>query len=308
MRQLYGVRVKQSEARLQNISRSLRAEYPKAAALEPASTGWDIETFVPRTREEAEAFAQRMVIDATEAAARLELVQNMRDSARFEAAATGADAAKALVAKLDEEFVRQKAYVDKLARIVDNSSDGTLTAAGSAAMRGETLRNDGDIPVHELVAAMRASGMDEASIKRVVGAQELGVEEERAVKAGTPGGSARLQQAATKTAEFTWVNRYNLQRARAAQEMVIQERERMEEDRREQRRLDQKHMDERAASKRLERRALDNRAAEHRVQERQAENTQGYSAWAQREQGEQDAQFHQWLQKLAAEADQRAAS
>lgn len=290
MRALYDVRVRQSEARLQNISRSLRAEYPKAAALASASTGtWDPELFVPRTREEAEAFAQRMVIDATEAAARLEIVQTMRDSARFEAAATGSDAARALVTKLDAEYERQRTYVDKLARIVDDSSSGQVTDAGSAAMRGETQRDADDLPVEEIVKAMRQSGMSEAAIRRVVGAGELAVDEDKAVQAGTPGGSRRLRAITSEVSEFTWVNRFNLQRARFMQEQVIQARRHQEEDAADDRRADEKRQDERAAGRRAERRAIRERGIEASAQRREAE-------------------FNAWIQQLAAEAQQRNAS
>jgi hypothetical protein len=290
MRDLYNVRVKQSEARLQNISRSLRAEYPKAAQLASASTGtWDPETFVPKTRDEAEAFAQRMVIDATEAAARLEIVQTMRDSARFEAQATGSQSATALVTQLDAEYERQKAYVDKLARIVDDSSNGAVTSAGSAAMRGETQRDANDLPVEEIVKAMRQSGMSEAAIKRVVGAGELAVDEDVAVKQGRPGGSAKLQAIKQQVSDFTWVNRFNLQEARFRQELVIQERERQEEQAQADRRADEKRQDERAAEKRQARRAQSQQSLEAHAQQRRAE-------------------FDAWMQQLANEAQQRHAS
>lgn len=274
-RELYAIRVRNSEARLANIASKLNSEYPAAAALASASTGtWDPEAFVPKTRAQAEAFAQRMVIDATEAAARLDIVANQRDAARLEASVTGSPAAVALVEKLDADFARQKAYVDKLARIVDTASSGTLTAAGTEALTGGSLRDIDDLPAAELAVALRRSGMDEASVRRVVGAGELAVEEEQ-----SPGGSVRLQKVAKEAADWTWVNRFNLQAARRREERAIEQR-RIEEDRR----VDEKRADRRASERRQARRTQDARVQEDR------------------------AEFSRYLQKLAAEAARGSAS
>jgi hypothetical protein len=195
-RELYAVRVRQSEARLANISESLKRDFPLAAGLVSASTGtWDPATFVPQTREQAEAFAHRLVIDATEAAARLEIVKTQLDAAKFELAGSGSGNAELtkLVADLEAAYARQRDYVDKLAGIVDRQSGGQVTDAGEDALGGQTLRGTGDLPVEEIAAALRADGMSEEDIKRVVGATELAVEQEK-----TPGGSPRLKAVASE--------------------------------------------------------------------------------------------------------------
>jgi hypothetical protein len=195
-RELYAVRVRQSEARLANISGSLKRDFPLAAGLAPASTGtWDPATFVPQTREQAEAFAHRLVIDATEAAARLEIVKTQLDAAKFELAGSATDKSELtrLVANLEAAYARQRDYVDKLAGIVDRQSGGQVTDAGEDALGGQTLRGIGDLPVEEIAAALRADGMSEEDIKRVVGATELAVEQEK-----TPGGSPRLKAVASE--------------------------------------------------------------------------------------------------------------
>ena len=214
-RDLYAVRVAQSEARLQNVSTSLAQQFPAAAKLPSASTGqWDPATFTPRSAEEAEALAQRLVVDATEGAARLEIVQTQLDAARLEARQHGSTPeTQAKVRQLEAAYDRQRAYVDSLATAVDRQSGGSMTQAGIAAMAGRSLRNAGDIPVDELVDAMRTSGMSDAQIQRVVGASELAVEQER-----TPGGSVRLKRIATKLTE-TLILQFNHQREAFAERM-----------------------------------------------------------------------------------------
>lgn len=203
-REVYDVRISQSEARLANISQSLKRDFPKAASLQSASTGtWDPTTFVPRNPAEAEAFGQRMVIDATEAGARLEIVATHLDAARFEAESTGSPAATALVARLEAELDLQQAYVLKLAAIVDEASGGEVSAAGADALAGATLRAAADLPPEELAAALREAGLDEAEINAVVGAAELAVEQEV-----TPGGSPRLQQMAVAVADVALERMY----------------------------------------------------------------------------------------------------
>src|SRR5438128_2530104 len=119
-----------------------------------------------------------MVIDATEAAARLEIVKTQLDAARFEAS-QGGTGAQQTVAKLQADYDRQKAYVDKLAKIVDTQSGGQVSDAGEDALKGRTLRTADDVSVAELAHELRASGMDEEQVQRVIGAGELGVEQEK---------------------------------------------------------------------------------------------------------------------------------
>ncbi|MCW2923150.1 MAG: hypothetical protein JWM98_554, partial [Thermoleophilia bacterium] len=281
-RELYGVRVRQSEARLANISASLRADYPAAARLASASTGWDPETFVPKTKEEAEAFAQRMVIDATESAARLEIVKTQLDSATFEAQTTGSPAATAQAAKLQADFDRQKTYVDKLARIVDTAAGGAVTDKGADAMRGRTMRNDGDIPIAEMVTALRDAGMTEGQIARTVGASELGVEQER-----TPGGSETLKTVAKTSADWTWANRFNLQQARRAEDRRIEAKRRERQADEDEQRQWQRNVDRNRVEKRAFTAHLETRAAERKARS--------------------DSQFQSYLQRIQAERRQARA-
>ena len=233
-----------------------------------------------------------MVIDATEAAARFEIVATQRDHARFEASVTGAPEATALAAKLDVEYERQKNYVDKLARIVDTASSGAVTDAGAAAMRGTSMRDSGDISAAELADALIASGMDIVSVERVVGATELAVEQEK-----TAGGTVRLQEIAKATSEWTWTNRDNLRVARDREERRTAERRREED-----RQLDDRRAEKRSARKRQDENAAAQRSHSNRVEVRVAADQA-----AQQHQSERRAEFGQWLVQLAAQAEQRSA-
>ncbi|MCW2921170.1 MAG: hypothetical protein JWL76_1044 [Thermoleophilia bacterium] len=272
-RELYEVRVRQSEARLKNISASLVTDFPLATKLVSASTGtWDPETFQPQTREQAEALAQRLVIDATEAAARLEIVKTQLDSAKFELSqGGGADVAK-LVTDLEAGYERQKAYVDKLAKVVDSKSSGQMTAAGEDALAGNTMRGTSDLPVDEIVAALRAEGATDAEIKRVVGAMETSVEQEK-----TPGGSVRLKSMASEMTR-TLVADFNRRMDR-----MREDGRRREEQRAEERRIDDKRADKKRA---------DQQMSEQRAEQRRAE---------------QDAAWQQWLASLASQHSQQQA-
>lgn len=271
-RNLYAVRVRQSEARLANVSASLQRDFPLAAQLVSASTGtWDPATFVPQTREQAAAFAQRLVIDATEAAARLEIVKTQLDAARFELAQGGGEQVRALVANLEAAYERQKGYVDKLATIVDRQTGGQMAAAGDDALAGRTMRDAGDLPVSELAASLREGGMSEEQVRRVVGAGEVSVEQEK-----TPGGSERLKAMASELTR-TLVTQFN----RRLQE------HRDEFQRQEERRADDRRLEERRQDRKRTERGLVEQAAADRA-------------------AQQDAEFQQWIQALAArEAAQR---
>jgi hypothetical protein len=271
-REVYALREKQSEARLSNISSSLAREFPKGAELTSASTGtWDPATFKPRTRAEVEAFAQRMVIDATEAAARLDIVTNQLDAAKFDAAHGGGAAATTKVAQLQAAYDRQRTYVDKLAKIVDDQSGGEVSDAGQDAIDGNTMRDGGDKPVDEIVATLRRSGMDNEQVARVVGAQELSVEEDR-----TPGGSPRLRKIADDMTA-TLLKQFN-----KLHEKLEDARQQDEEERELQRARDDAH-------------AQAHRADETRMDQAQRQRS------AQRQ-----ADFQHWMETLAdAQAQQR---
>jgi hypothetical protein len=286
-RNVYAVRVRQSEARLSNISGSLKRDFPLAAQLVSASTGtWDPATFVPQTQDQAAAFAQRLVIDATEAAARLEIVKTQLDAARFELAQGGGAEVAKLVVDLEAGYERQKAYVDKLAGIVDGQSSGQMSDAGARALSGDTMRDINDLPVAEIAAALKAEGMSDEQIARVVGAGELAVEQEK-----TPGGSEHLKKISSDLTR-SLINQFN-QRVREGQ----QETQRQEQQRTEQRRID---------DKRAERRRTEERATEKRIDERQAERVLTEQTQLQRA-ARQDAEFQQWLVQLSAKSGQRRA-
>ncbi|MCW2927669.1 MAG: hypothetical protein JWM86_1637 [Thermoleophilia bacterium] len=283
-REIYALRVRQSEARLKNISSSLAQDFPKAAGLASASTGtWDPGTFVPKSRDEVESFAQRMVIDATESAARLEIVKTQLDAARFELAHGGGADVQRLVTDLEAGYARQKAYVDKLATIVNTQSGGKVADAGADALNGVTLRDAGDIPVHELAAELRASGMDDEQVKRVIGATELGVEQEK-----TPGGSPRLKAIAADMTATLMAN-FNRMREQHREEFRRQENERAET-----RRQD---------GRRAERRQAEQRQNQQSGAQRAEQRQQSEQAQAAREQ-QRHAEFQQWLQTIAAAREQ----
>lgn len=273
-RELYEVRVRQSEARLKNISASLAADFPLATQLVSASTGtWDPETFLPQTKQQAEALAHRLVIDATEAAARLEIVKTQLDAAKFELSQGGGAAVVKLVAELEAAYDRQKAYVDKLAKVVDSKSSGQMSSAGEDALAGNTMRGASDLPVEEIAAALRAEGATDAEIKRVIGAMEASVEQEK-----TPGGSTRLKSIASEMSR-TLLNQFN-----ERMERMREDGRRKEEVRAEERRID----DKRDEKKRTEQQQVEKRSAER--------------------QARLDAEFAQWLEQLSAQqAQQRQA-
>jgi hypothetical protein len=190
-RNIVGQRLATSVTRLGEVAAKLDAEYPLADVLQPASTGtWDPATFQPRSEGEARAFAQRMAIDMTEAAARLDVVKNELDAARLDAQATPNAASQAKVKELTQSASRQMQYLAKLSSIVDNASEGSVADMGADALSGETLRSTtSDVSTRELAHEMRAMGFDQREVERMLGAGEVSVEEQR-----TPGGSERLRR------------------------------------------------------------------------------------------------------------------
>ncbi len=285
-RELYAVRVRQSEARLANISVSLKQDFPLAEQLVSASTGtWDPATFVPQSEEQAAAFAQRLVIDATEAAARLEIVKTQLDAARFELEQGGGAEVAKLVTELEAAYDRQKTYVEKLATIVDQQSGGMMTDAGIDAMNGDTMRGENDLPVDEIVEALREEGFTEEQIKKVVCASEVAVEQEK-----TPGGSPRLKAMASE------MTRTLLAQFNQSVERMREETRRQEEQRTEQRRIEDKRNERRRVEEDLKERAAD---------ERRTEQVLAEQAQAQRA-AQQDAEFQAWMQQLAIQNSRRA--
>jgi hypothetical protein len=274
-RELLEVRVRQGEARLGNVSHKLRAEYPQAASLASASTGtWDPATYQPRSREEATAFGQRMVIDTTEAAARLELISAQVELARHDAQQGVPQASERLDA-LERDFARQQAYVDKLATIVDDASDGGISDVGEQALAGASIRSSSDVPVEQLADDLRQSGASEATIRRVVGAGELAIETDV-----SPGVSPRLAAITDRAVE------HFISVARAFCDQM--KRESIAEQRR------QTELDEAALANAYERQGSE------RALTRDALNEQ-YAA-------QRSSQHAQWLALLDAAAMQRRSS
>ncbi|MBC7461171.1 MAG: hypothetical protein H7287_07400 [Thermoleophilia bacterium] len=269
-RDVFQARVAQSEARLQNISTKLRSEYPEAAALASASTGtWDPATYRPKTKAGVTAFAQRMVIGATEGAARLDIVKNELDAARLEAKASPSTAGTGLVTKLEADFKRQQDYVRKLAKIVDGASEGLVTDAGKQALAGTSLRTEGDVSATELAKEMRKNGFSEADIATVVGQGELAVEEDT-----TDGGSQRLRQVVDQSIT-TLMLKFEREQSGVRREAEEKRAEQKRLDGEFQAKHDEQHYfdqqaDNQASELRANQHALDEHAASQHAGERQA--------------------------------------
>ncbi|MCW2949356.1 MAG: hypothetical protein JWN41_369 [Thermoleophilia bacterium] len=275
-RELSSVRLAQSEARLQIISKKLRAEYPAAATIDSASIR-DPKTFQPRTRAEVKAFAQRMVIDAAEGAARLEIVKNQLDIARADARVQPSPETAAKVAELAATFKRQKVYVQQLAAIVDDTSQGGVTDAGVDAMAGHTARSSTDLSARELAGELRANGATEDEIAQVVGAQELSVEE-----AVTPGGSTRLRQLADTmltTLLLKFDNIRHEERARIAKK----EAEQRHVERKHEKKVEaQKSAESQAVQRATEQRAIAQQLNAQAAAQRESVQQQAINAYGQR--------------------------
>lgn len=286
-RNLYAVRVRQSQATLTNMTASLKQDFPLAVQLVSASTGtWDPATFVPQTKEQAAAFAQRLVIDASEAAGRLHIIKAQLDAARFEVAQGGGAEVQQLVRDLEAGYDRQKSYAAKLARIVDGQSDGKVSKVGARARAGDSVRGAEDLPVGELAGSLLAEGMSDEQVMLLVGAGELAIEEAR-----TPGGSSQLKAIASDMTR-SLINQFN-SRMREHQETF----QRQEQDRAEQRRLDER---------RAERRRTEDRSVERRADAQRSERALAEQVQLQRA-SQQDAAFQRWLQQLSAQSNQRRA-
>ncbi len=223
--------VAQAEARFTNIDAALRTDFPMAELLPSAETGWDPATFVPTTPADAEAFAQRVVVDATRAAARLDVLVATRDAASVVARTTGDPTAAAKLAELGRLVDDQVAYVDKLATIVDSSSNGALTDAGARTVRAAFAGGAEAAEVVRVGTAAKRSGASDQVVERLVGAAAIARER----VSGRAGADRRVKAIAKDVSEFTWTNRHDLSGARAREERRIEERrseERREETRR----------------------------------------------------------------------------
>lgn len=197
-------RVDVSTARLGQVSGSLRDRYDGAAMLPSASTGEiDPSTFVPANAEEAAAFAERMAVDVIEAAARLQLVDDELGLARARRAAK-VEGADEQVRELVVVQARQRAYVDELARVIDELSGGTVLEAGRAAIAAGGLPGWADS-----LGFARVLGGDADSATRIAGALDLAKEEART------GHSLRLDQAVMGMRMWLFADRAQSSRDRA---------------------------------------------------------------------------------------------
>jgi len=293
-RGVLAIHVRQSTSRLDKISHDMSVKYPEAAKLASASTGtWDPEAFVPQDEAQAHAFAQRMAVDVVESSARLELIQTQLEAATFEARTTGSPEAKALTASLQGDMERQLAYVEKLARIVQSGSNGKLAALGAEALAGNTARGADERSVGEFAGGLH--GMDDETVKTIVGASEVGVEigGEHATEATRAQATSALDTVADTLATWTWQHRENLRESRAEYKRDAAAR----------RRADDKRDETRHAERKQERREADERFSAKRHEHRQvAEQV------AQQHIAERRGDFNAYLQQLAARTQQQRAS
>lgn len=254
-RELLDVRLEQSKARVAKVGQQLAARYPAAASI---PNGYNPTTYIPKSEDDARAFAERIAVDLTTGAAELEVVKSNLDIARFEAENRGVNpATDAKVAALQAQYDRQIAAVDSLAVAVDKVTGGAVSDVGEDVLAGQSLRAAEDVPVEALAAEMRRAGLDEDSIEAVTGAGELAVEE-----AQSPGGSKRLDTIVdtAKTAMVKWIlDQWKKDSVKAAEER------RISDEKAEDRRAEQV-----AINRNANRRAADENAAEQAAAERRA--------------------------------------
>lgn len=272
--------VSQAEGRIHRLDATLRSEFPLAGTMPSASTGWDVEAFVPATPAEAEAFAQRIVVDAVQASAQLELLVARRERAAGRAR-SGDDLAAREVGELDRLVDSQLSFVDRLTRVVDASSGGTLTDSGAVAI--SEARTDPELAAMSdgITAAIGAvfarasargarpfAGASAEQVReRVVGAAA----QARRVAKDPDRGAAEVTGMARDVARFTFDHRSDLRAARRAAATRIEERrarERADEDARAAReRIEERHVRWlREREQVRERRELEQRVEEERLE------------------------------------------
>lgn len=287
--------VTQAEGRIHRLDVTMRAEFPLAASMPSASTGWDIEAFVPRTRGEADAFAQRIVVDAVQAAAQLELLVARRERAAHRARAGDVAAARE-VGELDRLVEGQLAYVDRLTRVVDSSADGVLTDSGAIAL--SDARDDPELAamsegITAAIGAFVARASARGGARPFAGASAEGVRERligaaaqaRRVAKDPARGAAEVSGMARDVATFTFEHRADLKAARQAQAERIEQRRMLERAdvaaREARRRTEERHLrwererelaaEERDREQRVEQERLEFRGLLLRVEQRSAE-------------------------------------
>lgn len=145
-RELLELQSQQAAARLSKVSASVRSRFHDWNA-DPHVARADLRTFTPRTREQAEAFAQRLVVELTEGAAKLEVAATQLELARFEAQRAPNAEATREVAQLEAQHAALERYVIEVAEVVDRQSDDAVSRTAPAAdaqlgsVVGEAVRN-----------------------------------------------------------------------------------------------------------------------------------------------------------------------
>ena len=290
--------VEQAEARFQNVDAALRHDFPLAELLPSAETGWDPAAFVPTTPADAEAFAQRVVVDATRAASRLEVLVATRDAAAIVARTTGDAGAAAKVTELGKLIDGQLAYVDKLAALVDSSSRGAVTEAGAATLKAARQGNAEAADVAKVGAAAKGTGASDQVVERLVGAAAIARER----VSGREGADRRLRKITAEVATFTFEHRDDLAGARRREARAIEER-RVEE-RRVEEQQDREYRDQQDAIVRYEAEQWEHvrgvvLRAEQRSEDAHVDLLRSIDERRGRDIGPRQVSFEQWMRGQA---------
>ena len=148
-RRLLEIYSQQAEGRLSRVSASLHGRLGQGAAMPSAASGQlDIHNFKPQNEQQAAAFAERLAIDLTEGAARLDVVGTKLELARFDAQA-GSTQAAALVVSLEREYDAQQAFVIDVATVVDGASGNSIAKTAASTPDSVELSRVADTAARE---------------------------------------------------------------------------------------------------------------------------------------------------------------
>lgn len=137
-RRLLEVYSQQAQQRLGRVSSSLNDRFQAGHSLPPAASGrLDYRNFRPKDKAEAQAFAERLAIDLTVGAAKLEAVATELDLVRHDAQHSPSTANAATVKRLEVEYERQQQYVLDLADVVDGVSGDSISGVQASADNGQ---------------------------------------------------------------------------------------------------------------------------------------------------------------------------
>jgi len=186
--QLMELDVQQAQARQSKVHASLTQRFSSGAQLPSALTGQlDYHTFRPRTRADADAFAQRMAIDVTDGAAALEVTATKLQLAKADAALKPADAAaSAAVAALVTQYDSQQARVLDMVQVVDAQTGGSISK--------DTPPSAPDRVMAAVSAAAVASNADPSTIATTIDKLSR-MDNIVGQEATVPGGSTHLNRA-----------------------------------------------------------------------------------------------------------------